>query len=322
MKKTDINAVAQACKVSKTTVSKVFTRKEGISAATRRKVLKTARQLNYTPKQVMAQETVVIVVNERTFLEGASFRAMLLASVMNKLTDSGYLLKIVTTEEVSFLLQSYTKLAIMMANGQVASQSAAKLQEAGIPVITANCVIDGCYSICCDHAQAVELAVDHLVDNGHQRIALMLDDASNWAGKERIQGYEKAMGRHGLKPMPCRSRSESMTVVECLRQIQDDTATALIIQGESIIHEAVYMLNVLRLKVPGDLSIVSSEIALRSRWFTPPHTTTNQNLDEMACKIADTVVGILAGTLNEPVVTMLPSELVERNSVSRITEAE
>jgi LacI family transcriptional regulator len=317
----DIGVVAKACSVSKTTVSKVFTQKAGVSDAMRRKILDTARRLNYTPKQVMAQDTIAIVTDKTIFSWAVGFRPMLVAAVMGRLTDSGYLIKIISPEEIRLLIGSYTKAAIIVgAHESEVERDVRELKKIGVSTITINEIFEGCHAVCSDHAQAVELAVDHLAEAGHRKISLMIDALDCWGGRERLRGYREAMRKHGLDTLPYRNVKEIGTIVECLHHVRNDGATAVIIEGESMIHEAVYMFNILRIKVPDELSVISSEVINISRWFTPPHTTTHQDLDDMAEKIVECIRHILDGKSGEPCIMMQPAALIKRNSVKVINK--
>ncbi|MBN1554008.1 MAG: LacI family DNA-binding transcriptional regulator [Phycisphaerae bacterium] len=318
--KSSINVIADACSVSKTTVSKVLTQKAGVSEDMRQRVLEAARKFNYTPKQVAAQETIAIVVSEFAFSDGASFKMMMLASIMGKMVHSGYLLKVVTPEDVDLLVSSYVKVGIVLLYGDEAKVIARKFVAMNIPVISINEQIEDCYNVCTDHAHGVEIAIDHLCAKGHRRISLLIDGENSWGGRMRRAAYQEAVTAGKIEPLPSHFyTSTKTTIVECLNAVRRDDSTALIIQGEAIINEAVYMLDLLRIKVPEELSIISSEIKGRSRWFVPSHTTVDQDHDSLAKKVIEVVQDILRGKRKTPEKFMLPTTLIERNSVKTIS---
>lgn len=316
----DINIIAKECGVSKTTVSKVFTQKPGISQAMRQKVLEVARRLNYTPRQVAAQDTIAILVDSLSPDETHSLRAQMLALLLNRLAGSRYLLRVVACKDVELAIQGHVKLVIGICFEQDATRAIALFQSSGIPVLLINNEHPGCFSVRCDHAQGVELAVAHLADCGHQRIALLLDSGRGWGGRERRRGYEAALQRLGLPLLPvvCLNGRET-TMVECLHQIWQQLATAVIICGEGIIDEAVYMLHVLGLSVPGELSVISSEIPHRSRWLIPPHTTMQHDIEAIVEQVRTMTEAILKDNQLQPCVDQLPSKLIFRDSVRDLT---
>jgi DNA-binding LacI/PurR family transcriptional regulator len=322
MTRVDINAIATACSVSKTTVSKVFTQKGSVSPAVREQILRVAREMNYTPRQVAARETIAIIVSRHIFADGASFRSMVLASLMGQLTTDGLLLKIVFPEDIDVLMASHVKSAIVLVNGPDAIAAARSLREMGISVVCINEMVDDCHAVCTDHGQGVDLAVKHLVQQGHRRIALMLDSSQSLGARQRLQAYQNAIGQGVIDNLqPCIHEAGNTTVVECLDQVRRDRATALILLGESLVNETVYMLDLLRIRVPDDLSVISSEIPNRSRWLIPSHTTIDQHQDDVATHVVKILRDVIAGKAGRPVVEMLPVTLIERKSVRPVSSS-
>jgi len=320
MSRVDINAVANACSVSKTTVSKVFTQKGSVSEAVRQQVLQAARELNYTPRQVAARETIAIVTSRHTFTDSTSFRSMLLASLMGRLTNDGLLLRIVFPEDIDVLMASHVKSAIVLVNGPDAEAVARSLRDMSISVVCINEVFEGCHSVSTDHGQGVDLALDHLTQQGHRRVAILLDSCQSWGARQRLEAYQRAIAQGSIDNMqPHIHQPGTTTIVEILDQIRRDNATALLIQGESLVHETVYMLSLLRIRVPEDLSVISSEMPNRSRWLIPSHTTVDQHQDEVAEHAVKIVRSVIAGKARKPIVEMLPVTLIERKSVRPVS---
>src|SRR5438270_10558943 len=54
-------------------------------------------------------------------------------------------------------------------------------------------------AIAIDHAAAARMAVEHLLDLGHRRIATVRGDPASEAGTERQRGYQDALSRRGIE---------------------------------------------------------------------------------------------------------------------------
>ena len=69
-----------------------------------------------------------------------------------------------------------------------------------IPVVQADRIIQGIQSdaVLADNTDASYRAVSHLIDQGHQRIALITGLASIFTAKERMVGYLRALSDHGI----------------------------------------------------------------------------------------------------------------------------
>jgi LacI family transcriptional regulator len=54
--------------------------------------------------------------------------------------------------------------------------------------------------VCLENAQAMETLVDHLVSHGHTRIGLIAGEPGFRSTIERVEGYQSALKKHGIKP--------------------------------------------------------------------------------------------------------------------------
>jgi DNA-binding LacI/PurR family transcriptional regulator len=321
----NINAVAQKCGVSKGTVSNVFTGRPGVSEAVKQRILQVARELNYTPKQVAAQRQIAVIVDHvhKAAAGRAPFYYILLSDLIRDITRLGYLVKIVTPDEIGTLMKSYTKVAVLMISEKTLERHDATLKGLGIPLITVNQVLPYAHAVCLDHDDENRKAVDHLVANGHRNIVMAMDNSTNWAGQERLRGYAAAMKRHGLSVVPPFSYLDNnFSMLEVMAKIRKSDATAAIICGESLVAETTYASNLLDIRIPDDLSIISFEQTDWSKWLSPPHTTIDQKIDDFSEAIAALIETLVKKPKSERSVTMLTADLIIRNSVKDLRLSE
>jgi len=318
--KADINTIARECKVSKATVSRVFTGKASVSTAVKERILKVARELNYAPQQVAAREVIAIIVKSLNETEEADgFRTILLINLVAEITRSGFLVNIIEAKDADKMLDSYTKVAIILLNDADISEYKEKINKMKMPLIAIGNILDNCHSICSDYYTEISSAVEHLVGNGHKKIGIVLDNPIINAGKERLRGYTETMKKHGLPLMPRYNyQLGEQSLIEFMANMMQDKPTAMIICGESIINEAAYALNLLRVKVPDDLSVISFEKRDSSRWFSPPHTTIDQDIRKMVAESMILVKKVIAIRPEKIICKMLSCKLVIRNSVKNI----
>jgi LacI family transcriptional regulator, galactose operon repressor len=318
--KADINTIARECKVSKATVSRVFTGKASVSAEVKERILRVARELNYAPQQVAAREVIALVVHSLGEIEGTDgFRTTLLINLVAEITRSGFLVNIIEAKDTDKMLDSYTKAAIILLNDVEVCEYKEKINKMKMPLIAIGNILDNCHSICSDYSAEISSAVEHLVENGHKKIALLLDNDLINAGQERLRGYTEVMKRHNLVPMnPYVYHSKQQSLIELIAIIMQDTPTATIICGEEITNEAAYAIQLLRIKVPDDLSVISFEKRDSSRWFSPPHTTIDQDILKMVAEAMVIVKKIIAARSTETICKLLSCKLVIRNSVKNI----
>ncbi|MFA6714066.1 MAG: LacI family DNA-binding transcriptional regulator [Victivallaceae bacterium] len=318
--KADINTIARECGVSKATVSRVFTGRASVSTPVKERILKIARELNYAPQQVAAREVIAIIVESLDRIGCYDvFRNILLTNLVGEIVRAGFLVNIIEARDIDKILDSYTKTAVILLNDVEALKYKEKLNNMKIPLIAVGNILDNCHSICSDYYGEIALAIDYLVKNGHSKISIVVDNADIRAGRERQRGYTETMKKHGLSPMASYDyHPEKQSLIELMAIMIQDAPTATIICGESISNEAVYALNLLGVKVPEDLSVISFEKQKSSRWFSPPHTTIDQNVLKIVTESMILIKKILAAHLKEKIHKRLSCSLVIRNSVKNM----
>lgn len=317
--KADINLIAEKCGVSKATVSRVFTGKAGVSEEVKAKVLAAARSMNYTPKQVAAQENIAIVVDSlEDFKFFTGFYSMLAMGMIAEFTRSGYQIRTICINDID-LLGAYTKAAILLINEKTLASNIEKLKKLAIPLLTANQPSPISYSVCTDHAQGIELAVEHLLANGHERIALFMDGISGWGGQERLRGYHETMKKHKIPAMKEHACSKERSMLETIAILLKAKPSALIVCGESLVAEFAYSMNLLNIRIPEDLSVISFEKGDLSRWLTPAHTTISQDVNALSKAAMDLMRAAVSGELKSPQIKILNNELIVRDSVKKLS---
>ena len=133
------------------------------------------------------------------------------------------------------------------------------------------------------------------------------------------RGYLIAMRRLGLPEMAelCYAdNNNSMT--EVLVKLRRTDATAVIVCGEGIVPETAYALNLLDIKVPDELSLISFEQPDFSKWLTPPHTTIHQPVELMASEIMSSLMSLIKNPSQPKSVKMLKCKINSRQSVKSI----
>lgn len=317
----DINEIAERCGVSKATVSRVFTNRARVSEPVRETILRMARELNYTPKRVVAREVIAIVVDSIDKTEEFDgFHSMLLVALVAEITRSDFLVNIIEARNADMLVGGYAKVAVSLLNDNQFACWKDKMGGIQIPVLSINNdPIIGGHVIATDYRDEMRMAVEHLAERGHRRIALFLDNESVLAGRERLAGYREAMRVLGLEPLPHYSvYPEGRPVIELIATMLREKPSAAVFCGESLPAETVYALNLLNVRVPVDLSVISFERRDISRWFSPPHTTIDQDIKHMVNESIGIIREILSGSPASPLRRKLRSRLIVRDSVMNI----
>ncbi len=321
---TDIHTLAEQCGVSAATVSRVFTGRARVSDAVRAKVLAAARELDYRPQQVMARDCVAIVIGKNKAPDfRLRFTERLLAAAIQEITRRGLLTEIITPEELPGLYNAYTKAVLLLLSEPEIEACRAILETLPMPILTVNKSYPFSSSVNTDHGQGVQLALAHLAASGHRRIALTLDRMNNQAGTERRNAYLSFMAQRNFAPMPIilYAEEEFTKSRKQLDWLLQEKPSAIIFCGESIALPAVHDLLQRGIRIPEEISVITSELTGISCWQTPAITAIDQNIDLLA---TETIKQLLR-RIREPHAGQfslrLPSMLIERGSVARLCPA-
>ena len=201
--------MARHAGVSSATVSRVLSRPEMVTEATRTAVMEavaaTGYRVNLAARNLRKQRTGAIVALVPNL--GNPFFARILSGMGQELGAAGYDLLVGDTMEAGgrhralrrFLDPSRAD-GIILLDGQVTPADLAALPNAP-PLVMACEWIEGADlpRVVLDNQRGTELATEHLLALGHRRIAFIGGDTRRDArGLDRRRGFIAALAEHGL----------------------------------------------------------------------------------------------------------------------------
>jgi len=200
----------------------------------------------------------------------------------------------------------------------------AVLSELGIPVVVLDAHLDGYPSVTLDHFRGGRLAVEHLLEQGHRRIAIIARKILQ-PSQERCAGATEAIAAAGLDP------AEVLTIIHIDEASANSgqQAIAPVLDGPKP-PTAVFALNdivslgVLRelrrrgLRVPEDVAVVGYDDLFLAAELMVPLTSVRQPMREMGWAGADL---LLAGSPRQAftpeLIVRASSDFDRTNSVDR-----
>ena len=315
---TDINTLARKCGVSKATISRVFTGRARVSEAIRARVLAAARELNYRPQQVMARDCVAIVVSRAPSQKTrGAFSERLIPSTIFEITRRNLLTEIIAVGDLPKLYDGYTKAVLLLLPEETIAEHRAEIEKLSMPIITVNKRYPFSISVNTDHGQGVTLALKHLYENGHRRIGIAIDRLGNQAGLERSNAYTAFMNERQLPPLEIAEFRDPGNSGQ-LDRLLAEKPTALVVCGEGAALPALCAIRKHGIRIPEELSVITSELAEVSGLWNPGITTIDQDLDLLAAELIDCVNKCLRNPELRPEARWLPSRLILRESVRNI----
>jgi DNA-binding LacI/PurR family transcriptional regulator len=295
--------VAKRAAVSTYTVSSVMNQSAYVSPELTKRVLKAVRDLDYTPNalarglQTRKTHTVAMLIPDI----GTPFYSRVVQGVENRLHQAGYSLMLGNTynapkEQARYLTvfrsQQVDGILMFLAAGD--ESEPARMVKARKPIDfvgRAPRTFKG-DTVIADNVQGTRLAIEHLIAEGHQRIGMVIGQASLSTSIERVEGWRKSLRKHKLSA-PAALIGEGDWTAESgyaasMRLLTvSPRPTAIFAANFPMMTGVLRALKERRLRCPKDVQVISSD---DSEWldvFRPAISTIVQPSYEMGEHAAD-----------------------------------
>jgi len=319
------------------TVSKVLRNKDDVSEKTRQRVLARVKEVNYTPNLAARS-----LVTGRSYLVGLVVPDLLhtfFAQIANSLTDAflrkDYGLIISTAGEDPelemrtldrFLARRFD--ALIIASGGTRSAIFGRLQDAGMPFV----LIDRRFPdldtnyVGVDDAVVGTLATEHLIEIGCKRIAHLRGPETS-PGVGRLNGYFRAMAKHGMKSLPGYvsaarkadvhskdSGEEQMNKLLSLAQRPD----GVFAYNDPMAIGAIHAILDAGLRIPEDIAVIGCGNLHYCSELRVPLSSIDQDTDEIGQRAARLTLALLESkTRSKNRTVIIEPQLVIRASTDR-----
>ena len=185
----------------------------------------------------------------------------------------------------------------------------------GVVLVEREGDVTGFPAISLDNAGGARMATDHLIAQGHRRIAHVT--GIRQAGERRLAGYLEAMASAGLEPGPLIAADfterSGATATDVLLTHPD--VTAVFCSNDRSALGLISALGERGVCIGQDLSVVGFDDLPFSAYLTPALTTVRQDARAIGRLAAERLVAALSGT-TEVRHHVVPTELVVRASVA------
>ncbi len=296
MSTVSIEVIAQEAGVSPATVSRVFNRRPYVKECLSRRVLATARRLDYRPPVVARRRTVSIVMGNSN-ITGNSYEASMLGSFFCAASQLNFNVEFVSLQDLDQVYRNFSEAVIGMVYSEAAADSLRQIKE--MPVITINYQTDGCHYVCTDHLGGAFQATEHLIRHGHRRIGILLSPFENkmsWGESARFTGY-----RNALASFDCEFDPELVfygtvsRIKELPSMLQRCAPTALLVCGENLVMPVWHQLLHSGCRIPNDLSLITYYQPTVTPFLFPEPTCLVQEYDHITRLTMENLQRLLAG---------------------------
>ena len=332
-KRATLHDVADRAGVSYQTVSRVINQHPNVADKTRQKVLQAIRELDYRPNQAAK----VLATGKSYMLHLIMFDLRYsdpLPSMLFWAKQMGYTLVIseispsATKSEVRKTLQDLTSRMIdgliMFTPYIFISYDEMKNICREVPFVFVSTELGvRTPTVAYDQAHGTVLAVQHLLDLGHQHIAEIRGLAQHSDARIRHETFIEMLRRNDIKPGP--SVEGDFEIVGGYRATQQLLATqepftAILVGNDRMALGALHALREHNLRVPEDVSIIGYDDMTEAAYFSPPLTTIKQDLSVLAQQSIDYLVSMVKNP-NTPIQQrVLYPELIIRNSTAPLKQ--
>ena len=295
-----LSDIARQAEVSEATVSRVLNDRPGVSADTRQAVLTALDVLGYERPERLRKRSAGLVGLVVPELENPIFPAFA-QTIESALSQSGFTPVLctqtpggVTEDEYVEMLLDRQVSGIVFVSGLHADTTAdhdryRRLVDRPLPIVLINGYAEGLNApfISCDDRLAGELAVNHLVALGHQRIGFVSGPDRFLNVQRKLDGYRTAMRRE----LGVRDRDLDELVALTLFGVEGGEVAAgqLLARGVTgiVCGSDLMALGAIRaarrrgLNVPRDVSVVGFDDSPLIAFTDPPLTTLRQPVAAM-----------------------------------------
>ncbi|MGC8627261.1 MAG: LacI family DNA-binding transcriptional regulator [Acidimicrobiales bacterium] len=195
------------------------------------------------------------------------------------------------------------------------------LHSLDVPVCMVGAQVDGFSSICIDDVASARLAVQHLINLGHERIALIAGDPHEpmhfTVPLQRRAGYEAALKAAHL-PVSLELEAHGAFTVEGGEEAtaellgRAEPPTAIFAECDEMAFGALRVLHRVGLRVPSDVSVIGFDNHPMASYFGL--TTIEQNVRQQGRLIAEHLVSAAQGTDSTVVRLSAPTRLIVRRT--------
>lgn len=330
-----IQDVARAAGVSAATVSRVLTNPSLVSEATRETVLQAIKSTEYRVNQAArnlrlqrANAVLVLVPNL-----GKPFYSGILAGISEEFSGTDYAVLIADTDSdpiVDSALAGYfldgRVDGVISLDGGVRASALQECVDLGVEdriVFLCEWVEGQKFPvISSDNAEGARLAIRHLHDLGHRKIAHITGPDGNVLTTARREGMVSERARLGLPAQPewiirgdfsLESGHDAATRILAM----DDRPTAVFCSADMVAFGLMAGLKSGGLRVPEDISVVGFDDIEMSEYYIPALTTIRQDRHGLGRRAARVLLDRLKNQNFERTPEVpIPVELIVRESTA------
>lgn len=328
-----IATVAATAGVSITTATRVLSGRGYASASTRSRVLAAVEDIGYVPSAVARglrkgrTDTIGLLMAD---VENPFFSAVA-RNVEQVMTRAGYSVVLLNSDDDAAkecrlldLVDTLRIAGLIVSPAGTNRERFERMRRHGIAIVQIGRLVPHFETdnVRVDNSTGAYDAVSALIRAGHRRIGLMVGSTKASPGRERLEGYVRALGEHGIAVdsslIHGRSFQRDHAVEEARILLEVRPRVTAIFASNSILAEAcILALKEAGLSVPADISLVAYDDVLWMRMVDCGITTMRLPVEKMAQTAAEMLLRRLDDkSARAPATVLYRPELIVRDSIA------
>ncbi|MFT5422354.1 MAG: LacI family transcriptional regulator [Phycisphaerales bacterium] len=310
-----VRKIAKDLGISVATVSRALNNHPDVKEATRQAVLDRANQTGYAPTLGKRLTNIIGLVYPTSPVRAdyGAFESAILAGILRGVDEQRFDVTIINLSRDKRENETYTQFfmrkgirGVVVRTIDTEPRLAEAIAEEGFPCLAiAEVGTNPKLNYICSDSRADSVrAVEHLIMQGHRRIALGHHVVLDHDHRERLEGYLEGLQKHGIPvdeslmfSVPGTIEGGSACVDRMLRL--EDPATAVYLTTPLMTMGALHRCLQHGLHVPDDLSVVGFDDAEVRKTTFPPFTAVCQDAQMMGLEAARWLTRRLRGLADE-----------------------
>jgi DNA-binding LacI/PurR family transcriptional regulator len=325
--------IAAQCRVSVSTASRALAGGKGVRDDLRRKIIETAKRLNYKIPASIAGRKVILAASSAAMID--HLRNQFTSYVLEGLNERARALGVeLVTRAIASTEEEVALLREAEADESVAGCLFLTLDDETVLTLTSGfakpiVLVNGDdprmrhSSVTPCNRSAARLAAEHLLDLGHERILFLMRRGRRTI-ERRFEGWRDALRARGLDDMAL-----AIEVEDWLPQLATEAIirhiaargldfTALLAAGDSLAVGAMIGIERSGYRVPVDVSVMGMDDLPQAAFHNPPLTTMHIPMREIGAASLDLLLDDLGGMDLPPRRVELACHVVERQSTAPV----
>ncbi|UOQ86827.1 LacI family DNA-binding transcriptional regulator [Gracilibacillus salinarum] len=330
-----IKDVAKKAGVAASTVSRVLSDSPKISEKTKNRVRSVMEELGYhlneNARNLVQQSTKTIgIVMKNSASESLHdpFFPEVLRGISAYCNKQDYSISITTGESEEAIFKDVVKMVkgkkvdgLIVSYSKKDDQVISYLQEADIPFVVVGKPFGRPNEILYvdnDNVLAAKEATEHLITLGHREIGFISGNKEFEVTDARLHGYQDALRNHQLNERAdfIKNPASPEVVRESMQELMQlpTTPTALVVTDDLFAMHILFVLRELAIQVPEEMSVISFNNTIFSRFSNPPLTSVDTQIYQLGFEAARCLID----EIKEPSVVkrsvIIPTFIEERES--------